>query len=67
MPTWDECPGLWVKCFFMKVSLTLLPVSSGKRIGKALDVGRAAQTKLRGARRVSVGVVLWIWNVYHVK
>lgn len=67
VPTWDECPGLWVQCFFRKVSLTLLPVSSGKRIGKALDVGRAAQTKLRGARRVSVDVVLWIWNVYHVK
>ena len=67
VPTWDECPGLWVQCFFRKVSLTLLPVSSGKRMGKALDMGGAAQTKHRGARRVSVDVVLWIWNMYHVK
>lgn len=67
VPTWDACPGLWVQCFFRKLSLTLLPVSSGKRMGKALDVGGAAQRKHWGATRVSMNAVLWIWNVHHVK
>ena len=45
VPTWDECPGLRVQCSFRKLPLALLPVSSGKRMGKALDAGGAAQTE----------------------